>query len=224
MKIFESMEQHDYEQLVFCQDKASNLKAIICIHDTTLGPALGGTRMWPYETEEDAIIDVLRLSRGMTYKNAAAGLNFGGGKAVIIGDPLKDKTEASLRALGRFIESLNGRYITGEDVGICIEDLDVIKLETSHVKGTGAFDPSPFTAYGVWQGIKACVAEIWGKDDLAGKNDCGSGSWPCGIFFGKASAWRRRKSDCNRYQRGKCPSGCKGNGCQSSQARRDLWR
>ena len=185
MKIFDSMEQHDYEQLVFCQDKASNLKAIICIHDTTLGPALGGTRMWPYETEEDAIIDVLRLSRGMTYKNAAAGLNFGGGKAVIIGDPLKDKSEASLRALGRFIESLNGRYITGEDVGICIEDLDVIKLETSHVKGTGAFDPSPFTAYGVWQGIKACVAEIWGKDDLAGKTIAVQGLGHVGYFLAK---------------------------------------
>ena len=185
MKIFDSMEQYDYEQLVFCQDKASNLKAIICIHDTTLGPALGGTRMWPYETEEDAIIDVLRLSRGMTYKNAAAGLNFGGGKAVIIGDPLKDKSEASLRALGRFIESLNGRYITGEDVGICIEDLDVIKLETSHVKGPGAFDPSPFTAYGVWQGIKACVAEIWGKDGLAGKTIAVQGLGHVGYFLAK---------------------------------------
>lgn len=169
MKLFDSMEQHDYEQLVFCQDKASKLKAIICIHDTTLGPALGGTRMWPYETEEDAINDVLRLARGMTYKNAAAGLNFGGGKTVIIGDPAKDKSEALLRSLGRFIESLNGRYITGEDVGICVEDLDVIKLETSHVKGTGAFDPSPFTAFGVWQGIKACAAELWGQDDLTGK-------------------------------------------------------
>ena len=169
MKLFDSMEEHDYEQLVFCQDKASRLKAIVCIHDTTLGPALGGTRMWPYETEEAAVIDVLRLSRGMTYKNAAAGLNFGGGKTVIIGDPLKDKSEALLRALGRFIESLNGRYITGEDVGICVEDLEFIKLETSHVKGTGAFDPSPFTGYGVWQGMKACAAEIWGQDDLTGK-------------------------------------------------------
>ena len=169
MKLFDSMEEFDYEQLVFCQDKASRLKAIICIHDTTLGPALGGTRMWPYETEEAAVIDVLRLSRGMTYKNAAAGLNFGGGKTVIIGDPLKDKSEALLRALGRFIESLNGRYITGEDVGICVEDLEFIKLETSHVKGTGAFDPSPFTGYGVWQGIRACAAEIWGQDDLTEK-------------------------------------------------------
>lgn len=169
MELFKSMEEHDYEQLVFCQDKAAKLKAIICIHDTTLGPALGGTRMWPYATEEAAIEDVLRLARGMTYKNAAAGLNFGGGKTVIIGDPRKDKSEAMLRALGRFIESLNGRYITGEDVGICIEDLDVVKLETAHVKGIGAFDPSPFTGYGVWQGIKACAAELWGQDDLTGK-------------------------------------------------------
>ena len=185
MKLFDSMEQHDYEQLVFCQDKASKLKAIICIHDTTLGPALGGTRMWPYATEEDAINDVLRLARGMTYKNAAAGLNFGGGKTVIIGDPLKDKNEAMLRALGRFIESLNGRYITGEDVGICIEDLDVIKLETSHVKGTGAFDPSPFTAFGVWQGIMACAAEIWGQDDLTGKTIAIQGLGHVGYFLAK---------------------------------------
>lgn len=158
MKIFEAMQKYDYEQLVFCQDEASGLKAIICIHDTTLGPALGGTRMWTYDSEEDAIIDALRLARGMTYKNAAAGLNLGGGKTVIIGDPRKDKSEALFRAFGRFIQGLNGRYITAEDVGTTVEDMDLIHLETRYVTGISpAFgssgNPSPVTAYGVYRGI-----------------------------------------------------------------------
>ncbi|HQD41573.1 MAG TPA: Glu/Leu/Phe/Val dehydrogenase dimerization domain-containing protein, partial [Bacillota bacterium] len=113
MEIFKIMQEYDYEQLIFCQDKSSGLKAIIAIHDTTLGPALGGTRIYDYKTDEEAIIDALRLARGMTYKNAAAGLNLGGGKAVIIGDPKKIKSEALFRAFGRFVEGLNGRYITG---------------------------------------------------------------------------------------------------------------
>ncbi len=116
MELFKYMEKYDYEQLVFCQDEQSGLKAIIAIHDTTLGPALGGTRMWTYENEEAAIEDALRLARGMTYKNAAAGLNLGGGKTVIIGDPRKDKNEEMFRAFGRYIQGLNGRYITAEDV------------------------------------------------------------------------------------------------------------
>src|SRR4051794_37269560 len=116
MKLFDYLQKYDYEQLLFCQDRESGLKAIIAIHDTTLGPALGGTRMWTYDSEEDAIIDALRLARGMTYKAAAAGLNLGGGKTVIIGDPRKDKNEAMFRAFGRFIQGLNGRYITAEDV------------------------------------------------------------------------------------------------------------
>lgn len=174
MKIFEYMEKYDYEQLVMCHDPVSGLKAIICIHDTTLGPALGGTRMWNYANEEDAIIDALRLARGMTYKNAAAGLNLGGAKAVIIGDAKKDKSEALFRAFGRFVESLNGRYITAEDVGTCVEDMDFIKMETSHVAGLASVagssgDPSPVTAYGTWKGIKACAKETWGNDSLAGK-------------------------------------------------------
>jgi len=170
MEIFQRMEQHKYEQLVFCHDPASGLKAIICIHDTTLGPALGGTRMWNYECEADAINDVVRLARGMSYKNAAAGLNIGGGKAVIIGNSKTDKSEALFRSFGRFVQSLNGRYITAEDVGTAVEDMEYIRLETSHVAGRGIADPSPVTAYGTWQGIKACAAEAWGSDSLQGKS------------------------------------------------------
>ncbi len=174
MEIFKKMEQHDYEQLVFCQDKTSGLKAIICIHDTTLGPALGGTRMWNYATEEEAIEDAIRLGRGMTYKNAAAGLNLGGGKTVIIGDPLKDKNEEMFRAFGRFIQGLNGRYITAEDVGTTVADMDLIHEETDFVTGISpAFgssgNPSPVTAYGCYIGIKAAALEAFGDDSLEGK-------------------------------------------------------
>ncbi|MGN9864801.1 branched-chain amino acid dehydrogenase [Bacillus swezeyi] len=174
MELFRYMEQYDYEQLVFCQDKQSGLKAIIAIHDTTLGPALGGTRMWTYESEEAAIEDALRLARGMTYKNAAAGLNLGGGKTVIIGDPRKDKNEEMFRAFGRYIQGLNGRYITAEDVGTTVEDMDIIHDETDFVTGISpAFgssgNPSPVTAYGVYKGMKAAAKEAFGTDSLAGK-------------------------------------------------------
>ena len=174
MEIFKKMEEQDYEQLVFCQDKNSGLKAIICIHDTTLGPALGGTRMWNYETEEEAIEDAIRLGRGMTYKNAAAGLNLGGGKTVIIGDPLKDKNEEMFRAFGRFIQGLNGRYITAEDVGTTVADMDMIHEETDFVTGISpAFgssgNPSPITAYGCYIGMKAAALEAFGDDSLEGK-------------------------------------------------------
>ncbi|RST73769.1 Glu/Leu/Phe/Val dehydrogenase [Siminovitchia acidinfaciens] len=174
MKIFESMAKHDYEQLLFCQDEESGLKAIIAIHDTTLGPALGGTRMWTYDSEEAAINDALRLARGMTYKNAAAGLNLGGGKAVIIGDPKKDKNEEMFRAFGRFIQGLNGRYITAEDVGTTVEDMDLIYEETNFVTGiSSAFgssgNPSPVTAYGCFVGMKAAVKEAFGSNSVAGK-------------------------------------------------------
>ena len=138
MEIFKYMETEDYEQVVFCQDKTSGLKAIIAIHDTTLGPALGGTRMWTYASESEAIEDALRLARGMTYKNAAAGLNLGGGKTVIIGNPRTDKNDEMFRAFGRFIEGLNGRYITAEDVGTTEEDMDLIHLETDYVTGTSS--------------------------------------------------------------------------------------
>lgn len=174
MEIFKYMETYDYEQLVFCQDKESGLKAIICIHDTTLGPALGGTRMWTYESEEAAIEDALRLAKGMTYKNAAAGLNLGGGKTVIIGDPRKDKNEAMFRAFGRYIQGLNGRYITAEDVGTTVADMDLIHEETDFVTGISpAFgssgNPSPVTAYGVFRGMKAAAMEAFGSDSLEGK-------------------------------------------------------
>ncbi|WP_226667654.1 Leu/Phe/Val dehydrogenase [Metabacillus litoralis] len=174
MEIFKYMEQYDYEQLVFCQDKQSGLKAIIAIHDTTLGPALGGTRMWTYNSEEEAIEDALRLARGMTYKNAAAGLNLGGGKTVIIGDPRKDKNEELFRAFGRYIQGLNGRYITAEDVGTTVADMDLIHEETDYVTGISpAFgssgNPSPVTAYGVYRGMKAAAKEAFGSDSLEGK-------------------------------------------------------
>ncbi|MFJ8516665.1 Leu/Phe/Val dehydrogenase [Lysinibacillus xylanilyticus] len=174
MEIFKYMEKYDYEQLVFCQDEASGLKAIIAIHDTTLGPALGGARMWTYASEENAIEDALRLARGMTYKNAAAGLNLGGGKTVIIGDPFKDKNEEMFRALGRFIQGLNGRYITAEDVGTTVADMDLIHEETNYVTGISpAFgssgNPSPVTAYGVYRGMKAAAKEAFGSESLEGR-------------------------------------------------------
>lgn len=171
MQIFEEMGEYRYEQLVFCHDQSTNLRAIIALHDTTLGPALGGCRMWPYETEDEAVTDVLRLARGMTYKAAASGLNLGGGKSVIIGDPQTDKSEALFRSFGRYIETLGGRYIVAEDVGISTEDITNIQIETSHVVGVdvthgGSGDPSPFTALGVLQGIKACVEETFGSSSL----------------------------------------------------------
>jgi leucine dehydrogenase len=174
MELFKNMEIYDYEQIVFCQDKNSGLKAIIAIHDTTLGPALGGTRMWTYESEEEAIIDAMRLARGMTYKNAAAGLNLGGGKTVIIGDPRKDKSPEMFRAFGRYIQGLNGRYITAEDVGTTVEDMDLIHVETDFVTGISpefgsSGNPSPVTAYGVYKGMKAAALEAFGSDSLEGK-------------------------------------------------------
>ncbi|WP_342432239.1 branched-chain amino acid dehydrogenase [Neobacillus sp. FSL H8-0543] len=174
MEIFKYLEKYDYEQVVFCQDKQSGLKAIIAIHDTTLGPALGGTRMWTYDSEGDAIEDALRLAKGMTYKNAAAGLNLGGGKTVIIGDPRKDKSEELFRAFGRYIQGLNGRYITAEDVGTTVADMDMIHEETDYVTGISpAFgssgNPSPVTAYGVYRGMKAAAKAAFGSDSLEGK-------------------------------------------------------
>jgi leucine dehydrogenase len=172
MNVFEQMTAMEHEQVVFCHDKATGLKAIIGIHDTTLGPALGGCRIWPYKNEEEALFDVLRLSKGMTYKNAAAGLNLGGGKAVIIADP-KDKSEAMLRAFGRFVESLKGRYITAEDVNSTTQDMMYIRDETDAVAGLpeeigGSGNPSPFTALGTFEGIRATVKHRLGKDSLQG--------------------------------------------------------
>lgn len=168
------MEEHDHEEVLFAFDRATGLRAIIAVHDTTLGPALGGTRMWPYTSEAEALRDVLRLSRGMTYKSALAGLDLGGGKAVIIGDARKDKTEAMFRRFGRFVDSLNGRYITAEDVGMSTAEMVNIRKETRHVAGLpeemgGSGDPSPVTAYGVYCGMKAAAKTAYGTDRLSGR-------------------------------------------------------
>ena len=170
MNILDYMETHGHEQLCMFTDKGAGLRGFIAIHDTTLGPSLGGVRIWPYRNEEEAITDVLRLSRAMTYKSAAAGLNLGGGKAVIIASN-QDKTEAMMRAFGQFVESQGGRYITTEDVGATTQDMQWIAQETSHVTGLpvsqgGSGDPSEMTAYGVYQGMKACAMNMWGTDSL----------------------------------------------------------
>jgi leucine dehydrogenase len=168
------MDRMGHEQVVFCQDKETGLKAIIAIHDTTLGPALGGTRMWDYANEEDAIQDVLRLSRGMSFKAAISGLDLGGGKAVIIGDSKTDKTEALMRKFGSFVDSLGGKYITAEDVGMNTKDMEYVRMETKHVTGIpesmgGSGDPSPVTAFGVYMGMKASAKYKWGSDSLYAK-------------------------------------------------------
>jgi len=170
MEIFELMGENDHEQVVFCYEPAANYRGIIAIHDTTLGPALGGTRLWNYKSDQEALVDVLRLAQGMTYKAAVAGLNLGGGKAVIIGDPKTTRREALFRAHGRFVESLKGRYITAEDVGVSVDDMDYILMETEHVTGIAgrSGDPSPVTAYGVYRGIKAAAKERFGSDSLEG--------------------------------------------------------
>ncbi|MFG1857898.1 Leu/Phe/Val dehydrogenase [Actinomadura geliboluensis] len=163
-----------HEQVVFCQDEASGLRAIIAIYSTALGPSLGGTRFFPYGTEEEALADVLNLSRGMAYKAAMAGLDLGGGKAVIIGDPAVDKSEALLRAYGRFVQSLNGRYYTACDVGTYSEDMDIVARESRYVTGRtvahgGAGDSSILTAFGVFQGMRAAAETMWGTPSLQGK-------------------------------------------------------
>ncbi len=174
MGIFDEMAKHGHEQLFFCYDRASKLKALIAIHDTTLGPALGGCRMWPYLKEEDAWMDALRLSRGMTYKSAASGCDFGGGKSVIWGDPAKDKSEELFRALGLYVEALNGRFITGTDVGTksvdfvwALAETDLIVAAPEEYDGSG--DSSIITAFGAWRGIKASVKEAFGGDSLQGR-------------------------------------------------------
>ena len=171
--IFGQISTMNHEQVVICHDQPTGLKAIIGIHNTILGPALGGTRMWPYSSEAEAITDVLRLSRGMTFKNSLAGLNLGGGKAVILGNPSL-KNEAFLRRFGRFIESLGGRYVTAEDVNMNTSDMEYIRMETRHVAGLpeikgGSGDPSPVTAFGTYMGMKAAAKKAFGSDSLEGK-------------------------------------------------------
>jgi leucine dehydrogenase len=172
--VIAQMSLHNHEQILFCNDNATGLKAIIAIHNTVLGPSLGGTRMWNYANEMEALNDVLRLSRGMTYKSSVAGLNLGGGKAVIIGDPKKIKNEALLRRFGKFVDSLGGKYITAEDVAMSSRDMELISMETEYVSGLpenmgGSGDPSPVTAYGVYVSMKASAKETWGNESLSGK-------------------------------------------------------
>jgi leucine dehydrogenase len=171
MDIFAAMQKYGHEQLLLSHDPSCGYFGIVAIHDTTLGPALGGTRFWQYESTEAAITDALRLARGMTYKSAVAGINLGGGKSVIIGDNKRVDREALFRAHGRFVETLNGRYITAEDIGTSPADMEHIKLETDHVAGLLGLsgDPSPVTAYGVYVGIKAAARDRWGSDSLSGK-------------------------------------------------------
>jgi len=172
--IFGYMETYDYENLFLCQDKALDFKAIIAIHDTTLGPATGGCRMWQYDSEMGAIEDALRLARGMTYKYAAAGVNLGGGKAVIMGDPRRKDREPIFRALGKYINRLGGKYITGEDVGTTLKDMEYIRVETQHVVTLptylgGAGDIAPMTAFGVMRAMQACCKRVYGSDSIEGK-------------------------------------------------------
>ena len=173
--VFGQLSFDNHEQIVFCHDKYTGLKAIIGIHNTTMGPALGGTRMWKYNNEWEALNDVLRLSRGMTYKSAITGLNLGGGKAVIIGDSKADKTPEMITKFGEFVNSLSGKYITAEDVGTTTEDMDRIHEVTPHVTGIseskgGSGNPSPVTAYGVYMGMKAAANYKFGTENLAGKS------------------------------------------------------
>ena len=166
--------RYDHEEVLFCQDNATGLKAIIAIHNTVLGPSLGGCRIWKYNNDQEAITDALRLSRGMTYKASVAGLNLGGGKSVIIGDAKTIKSEALMRRFGRFVNDLGGKYITAEDVGSSMRDMEYIRMETKHVTGIpesmgGSGDPSPVTAYGVLLGMKAAAHQQWGSDSLKGK-------------------------------------------------------
>ena len=169
--LFALLAEHTHEQVSFYYDEACGYRGIIAVHDTRLGPALGGTRFWNYHDDREALVDALRLSRGMTYKAAVAGLNLGGGKSVIIGDNRITRREAIFRAHGRHVESLGGRYITAEDVGTSTADMEFIRAETEHVTGLlgKSGDPSPVTAYGVYRGIKACARVRYGSDDLTGK-------------------------------------------------------
>ncbi len=187
MKIFETMSGMGHEQLVMCHDPAAGYKGIIAIHSTVLGPALGGTRFWNYSTDDEAIVDALRLSRGMTYKNAVAGLNLGGGKSVIIGDNRTTDRELIFRAHGRFVESLGGRYITAEDVGTSTADMDYVHMETDSVAGLAgkSGDPSPVTAHGVFRAIQASAKHKWGSEDLSTKTIAVQGCGHVGYFLCK---------------------------------------
>lgn len=188
MNIFDRIARRAHEQVVFCHDEVTGLRAVIAIHDTTLGPALGGTRMWSYASDADALEDALRLARGMTYKSAAAGLNLGGGKAVIIGNAKADKNETLFRAYGRFIQGIGGRYITAEDVGTTVQDMEWVRMETDHVVGIsrslgGSGDPSPFTALGVFQGMKSALKWQTGSESFEGRTVAVQGVGHVGYYL-----------------------------------------
>ena len=187
MKLFDTLAEMGHEEIVMCSDPSVGYKGILAVHSTKLGPALGGTRYWQYATDDEAITDALRLSRGMTYKNAVAGLHLGGGKSIIIGDNKTKDREKIFRAHGRFVESLGGRYITAEDVGTSTKDMAYVQMETKHVAGLAgkSGDPSPVTAHGVFRTVQASANRKWGSDSLEGKTiaiqGCGSvGSYLAG--------------------------------------------
>src|SRR6476469_4500784 len=187
MKLFDTIASMGHEQLVLCQDSASGYRGIVAVHSTVLGPGLGGTRFWSYASDEEAIVDALRLARGMTYKNAVAGLNLGGGKSVIIGDSKTADREMIFRAHGRFVESLGGRYITAEDVGTSTADMDFVHMETDYVAGLAgrSSDPSPVTAHGVFRAIQASAKQRWGSDDLSTKTVSVQGCGHVGYYLAK---------------------------------------
>ncbi|MEJ2311732.1 MAG: Glu/Leu/Phe/Val dehydrogenase [Gemmatimonadales bacterium] len=186
-QLFDLFAEHGHEQVVFSYEPSCGYKGIVAIHDTTLGPALGGTRFWSYATDFDALIDVLRLSRGMTFKAAIAGLNLGGGKAVIIGDNKTHYREMIMRAHGRVVESLGGRYITAEDVGTSVSDMDYVHTETEYVVGImgRSGDPSPVTAFGTYRGMKACALRKYGDDDLGQKTVAIQGVGHVGYYLAR---------------------------------------
>ena len=187
MKLFDTLAEMGHEEIVMCSDPSIGYRGILAVHSTKLGPALGGTRFWKYASDEEAIIDALRLSRGMTYKNAVAGLKLGGGKSIIIGDNKTTDREKLFRAHGRFVESLGGRYITAEDVGTSTKDMDFVKMETDHVAGLAgkSGDPSPVTAHGVFRAVQASANWVWGSDSLEGKTVTIQGCGSVGSYLAK---------------------------------------
>ncbi len=187
MQLFDTLHDMGHEQVVVCHDPAAGYRGIIAIHSTVLGPALGGTRFWSYGSDTEAMVDALRLARGMTYKNAVAGLNLGGGKAVIMGDNRTTSRELLFRAHGRFVESLGGRYVTAEDVGTSPTDMDYVHMETHYVTGLAgrSGDPSPVTAHGVFRAIQASAKWCWSSDDLAGRTVAVQGCGNVGHYLAK---------------------------------------
>lgn len=222
-RVFSSLATLGHEQIVFCNEPEAGLQAIIGIHSTARGPALGGCRMWPYASEADALQDVLRLSRGMTYKAAVAGLPLGGGKAVIIGDPKKDKSKALFRAFGRFVESLNGRYITAEDVGVVMEDMDTVLTETKYVTGVspevgGSGNPAPFTALGCLRGMLASVNFKTGRRALKGMRVAVQGTGHVGQHLIRLLRERDVEVIAGDIDEAKCAAFCAETGCKAVPA------